>query len=378
MDKNAILGLSAVLTKLFFFILLGYLLRWSEQLKTVGAFNTAIAQLFLPATLFVAVGEADLSTLDPLVLGAVVLSKLVVFAAVVGVTVMLDSSKTSVGKATTKSPWITGGIYGIFATGSNDALVGIPIVQAICPQFVSYAVITASVQMAVFNPLGFFLMEKGKHEQQMARIAAMPAAGSSGNELDDSTGLLGDSLAEEARSRAVARVAKQSQINTAKLVWNVVSTPVVFVTLCAAVYTFSLAKVSKKYYGTPLPPLLKAILTTMADPFTCTALLSIGHASYGKIAGLRGRSLQLPLSGPLLHKNSPLSVCVLCSGNGVGGKDGSARLSLHHRLASHRARMLHLLRHVRCNALDNGRCAVPLLCCRSACHVPDNDQHPIC
>ena len=79
----------------------------------------------------------------------------------------------------------------------------------------------------------------------------------------------------------------------------------VFVTLCAAVYNWSLAPLSRESYGAPLPPLVKSILQTMAGPFTCTALLSIGHASYGKIAGLRGRSLRLPLTLCLLKAPDP-------------------------------------------------------------------------
>ena len=36
-DTNAILELSAVLANLFFFIVLGYVLRWADKIKSVNA-----------------------------------------------------------------------------------------------------------------------------------------------------------------------------------------------------------------------------------------------------------------------------------------------------------------------------------------------------
>ena len=54
---DAIEGLSAVLFNIFLFIILGYVLRWSGKLDNVQVFNTAIGLLFLPATLFISIGE---------------------------------------------------------------------------------------------------------------------------------------------------------------------------------------------------------------------------------------------------------------------------------------------------------------------------------
>ena len=102
--------------------------------------------------------------------------------------------------------------------------------------------------MVLINPIGFLLLEKGKADQEAARLERQELLSARGVGPDQ--GLDGgEILVDAARAKAAEKMAKQSQLNTAKLAWNVLSTPVVFVTFCAAVYNVSLAKLFRASYG---------------------------------------------------------------------------------------------------------------------------------
>jgi len=193
-----------------------------------------------------------------------------------------------------KSSYIMSGIYGLFSICSNDILVGLPIISVISPPYIPYCVISTAIQNVIFNPIVFVILEKGKFEDQAAQLARNPPApkASRGDELLEG----GEILAEAALDKALERMAKVRKMNSYKMIWNVISTPAVWVSTLAVVYNLTLADVCIAFYGHPMPPFLKNVLTLMGNPFTCCALMSIGHASYGKIAGLRGHSLRLPLA----------------------------------------------------------------------------------
>lgn len=95
--------------------------------------------------------------------------------------------------------------------------------QAIFPQYVPHLVLTTVLQNIIFTPMGFALLEKGKADMQEARLAKRAAKSVPGEVRLEGEAVLADAAHEHARARA----AQVRKMNVAKLVWNVMSTPVV-------------------------------------------------------------------------------------------------------------------------------------------------------
>lgn len=56
------------------------------------------------------------------------------------------------------------GLYGIFASQTNDIAIGLPIIQSIYPPFVCYLLLSAIPQLAIVNAIGFAMLARGMRE----------------------------------------------------------------------------------------------------------------------------------------------------------------------------------------------------------------------
>ena len=103
----------------FVVIIIGYAFGFfnlipSKESKSIG---TLVGKLFLPALLFKNLALLNLSSVSWPFLGGMLVAKFSVFAAVVILT-MIVTRPFGVGNA---------GLFGIFATQSNDFALGLPI-----------------------------------------------------------------------------------------------------------------------------------------------------------------------------------------------------------------------------------------------------------
>ncbi|XP_064401866.1 lysosomal cholesterol signaling protein-like [Halichondria panicea] len=130
-----------------------------KESKSIG---TLIGNLFLPALLFKNLAILNLSAVSWPFLGGMLLAKFSVFLAVALLTMILTRQ---VG---------TAGLFGIFATQSNDFALGLPIVTAVYGEstgmgdmfdYTSYIYLLAIVSLAMINPIGFVLMEYNKQSR---------------------------------------------------------------------------------------------------------------------------------------------------------------------------------------------------------------------
>ena len=89
---------------------------------------------------------------------AVFLSKSIIFFGVMIITYIVGKRAAS-----------RAGLYAIFATQSNDFALGSPIVDAVYgkthPNYVGYLYLMAPISLVILNPVGFVLMELGKHQE---------------------------------------------------------------------------------------------------------------------------------------------------------------------------------------------------------------------
>jgi len=114
-----------------------------------------VAKVALPSTLFLAIAQLDLNSINLVVIAVMSVAKVMVFLVGAFVAAVFGSG-TSANKMR-----ITG-MWGIFSTQSNDLAIGLPIVKLLQNSYEKYLYIIAAVQMCVINPAGYLLMEFGK------------------------------------------------------------------------------------------------------------------------------------------------------------------------------------------------------------------------
>ena len=130
------------------FVLCRFKLLSSEQSKGLTVFVSTFA---LPAMIFSALSKLDFSTLSWKFLLAILLTKAILFFAVLVVTLLVNHGH-NMGKAA---------IYAMFTTNSNDFAFGFPILKALYgqtnPEYLVY--LFFPIAHIFLNPVGFALME---------------------------------------------------------------------------------------------------------------------------------------------------------------------------------------------------------------------------
>lgn len=119
MSGPSVSNLFPAIAQSFAVIIIGYIFGFFkiipvDEARSIG---TLVGKLALPALLFKNLAILDLSAISWPFLGAMLVSKFSIFAVVAVVTVII-SRPFNIGK---------GGIFGIFATQSNDFALGLPI-----------------------------------------------------------------------------------------------------------------------------------------------------------------------------------------------------------------------------------------------------------
>ena len=123
-SSPSVSNLFPAIAQSFAVIIVGYVFGYlkiipSSEARSIG---TLVGKLALPALLFKNLAILDLSSISWSFLGGMLIAKFSLFLGVVIIT-LLVTRPFSVGRA---------GLYGIFATQSNDFALGLPIGMVTC------------------------------------------------------------------------------------------------------------------------------------------------------------------------------------------------------------------------------------------------------
>lgn len=115
--------------------------------------NTFVGTFALPSLIFTSLVALDWKTVNWMFLLAILISKCIVFFAVLVVSLLM-TRPLNYGRA---------GILSIFCTQSNDFAIGFPIVVALYqhahPEYADYLYLMAPLSLAILNPIGYILLE---------------------------------------------------------------------------------------------------------------------------------------------------------------------------------------------------------------------------
>jgi predicted permease len=246
MAANQILALLSALTQAFSFIFAGF---WASKTGYISAqasegIGQLVGKVALPCLLFRAVATTKLDSLDPFVLLAVLIAKIVA---------LTIAGACGYAKNRNKSDGFTiAGVFALFVTNSNDLAIGIPLVEAMYPKAiypngpnVLYIYSFAVMQNILVAPLYFVLLELGRTK----------ASGQGG----------------------VAR----------KILLSFVKNPIIMMALLGLCYNL--------LFGNALPATIDGILQVAANAFACGALFTTGMGSVGQTHKLTGKGAAIPL-----------------------------------------------------------------------------------
>ena len=184
--------------------------------------NTFVGTFSLPALIFGSLCKINMMSVNYTFIGAVFLSKTIVFFGVMIVTYIVGR------RAAPRA-----GLYAIFATQSNDFALGSPIVEAVYakthPNYVAYLYLMAPISLVILNPIGFVLMEIGRQQ---------------GN----------DNTSKWNRIKSVVK--------------GVVTNPIIFMTVLGVIGNF--------IFQGKLPAVIDGFLTSLGNAFSACALFLLG------------------------------------------------------------------------------------------------------
>lgn len=239
-------NLYPAIVQCFVVILAGYIagrasLITSSQGKGIGTF---VGKFCLPALLFRSMVTLNFQTVDWYFLLGIGISKTVVFVGVVVLTLLV---KRPLNLA-------YAGLFGIFATQSNDFALGYPILKALYedshPEYLQYIYLIAPISLVILNPIGFTLLEIHKQKQ--------------------------DTSHQRRKITIVLHVIK-----------DVVLNPIVFMTMVGIAGNF--------LFKQNIPAVIDDILVVLGNAFSASALFYLGLSLVGKVQGSLGARLIVPL-----------------------------------------------------------------------------------
>lgn len=236
-SSSPLIGVSdmtSVLVQCFSLIFIGYvsgrlkLIKETES-KGLSAFVTYFS---LPALIFHSLATSDLSNINWYFVSSLLISKTIIFFAVVVITAIL-TKPSNLGKS---------GLFAIFSTQSNDFALGYPLLISLYgsskPEFARYLYVLAPIQLVILNPIGLFLMETHRHRRSQ-------------------------NFEGHHYCKIFVRVFKQ-----------IVKNPIIFMTLIGIVWNQS--------FSHQMPQILRPLLEVLSNSFSATALFLLGLNLVGK------------------------------------------------------------------------------------------------
>ncbi|XP_037089021.1 integral membrane protein GPR155-like [Pollicipes pollicipes] len=238
--------LAPAIAECFAVILCGYLAGRTGLIRPseVSGLNKFVGNFVLPALIFLSMANLNFKSVNWGFLMIVYGAKALVFVIVVVVTAAA-SYPTNLGRA---------GLYGIFATQSNDFALGYPLVQALYakthPDFASYLYLAAPSSLMMLNPVAFVLMELQ-------------------------------------RTRSASKASAPWWSTGHRVLTGIGTNPVVFMTF--------LGIVANGVFQQCLPNILEGILRVLGQAFSASALFMLGIQMVGKVKSMRGSAMLVPV-----------------------------------------------------------------------------------
>lgn len=251
------------LVQCFGIIICGYLagrLKIISNAETKGL-NTYVGTFALPALIFQSLVELNWSTVNWNFLLSILISKSVVFLAVIVIS-LLAARPINYGRA---------GLLAIFCTQSNDFAIGYPIVEAlyknIHPEYASYLYILAPISLAFLNPIGLILMEiEKKRQEAIEQRNNMPICPDANPE-----------------NRSALR---GKLMVVVKIFESIFFNPIMLMTL--------LGVIGGVIFPNGLPEVISSVLDVLGRSFSATALFLLGLRIVGKGSELKGSGFLMP------------------------------------------------------------------------------------
>ncbi|KAL8621302.1 hypothetical protein ACOMHN_008127 [Nucella lapillus] len=254
----------------------------STQSRGIATF---VSHFCLPAMLFRAMCTLDFSQVNWNFLLAILIAKLTVFV-VVGVITLLVKRSHGLGHA---------GLFGIFATQSNDFALGYPMLQALYqnfhPEYLNYLYLIAPISLLILNPVGFALMEIHRHFNPHDPTSlpenqnpGQPASGRRRQRYDSARSTGSVNPAEGVGGEMRERTCRQGVVQVVK---GVFCNPIVFMTAIGLLGNLALSH--------SVPILLDNILALLGQAFSGSALFYLGLSMVGKVKSQVGINLVVPV-----------------------------------------------------------------------------------
>lgn len=228
-------------------------------------FHTYVGTFALPSLIFLSLSELNLGTVNWNFLLAILVSKSIVFFAVL-LTTLLVVRPLNFGKS---------GILAIFCTQSNDFAIGFPIVDAlyskIHPEYSAYIYLMAPISLAILNPIGYVMMEitnlqnKNKQESPLDSPARCTQATAASNRR---------------------KILRGKCLVVVRTISSIFMNPILLMTL--------LGVLGRLVFTSGLPVFITSILRVLGNSFAGSALFLLGVRMVGKGNQTQGPGFLLP------------------------------------------------------------------------------------
>lgn len=238
--ENSDNSLLSALTQCFSVILIGYVTGKCRKISTVevSGLNNFVQYYSLPALVFSSLVKLDFNNVNWTFMTGIFVSKTIVFTLVILITIIV-TNPVDTSKA---------GLYAILATQSNDFALGYPLIVALYnhnhPEYAHYIYLLAPIQLAILNPVGFFLIELHKQERRKKNIIILVLKGTLTN-------------------------------------------PVIIMTLLGIM-------VNIIFHG-HLPNIISKLLDIFSSAYSATALFLLGISLVGKFGQMKGHAIFCPI-----------------------------------------------------------------------------------
>lgn len=255
------------LVQCFGIIICGYVagrLKIITNSETKGL-GTFVGTFALPCLIFLSLVELDWRTVNWTFLLAILISKSIVFFAVIAVS-LLVARPLNYGRA---------GLLAIFCTQSNDFAIGFPIVDALYkkvhPEYAAYLYLMAPISLAILNPVGYILMEISQKIEQKNKLdnGSLPVCPAAQQQVPSERCLFGE------KTMVVLKTFQSIFFN-----------PMILMTI--------LGVMGGVAFPDGLPEIISGVLRVFGNSFSATALFLLGLKIVGQGTTLRGSGFLIP------------------------------------------------------------------------------------
>ena len=256
-----------------------------EQSSGIGVF---VGKFALPAIIFGSLCKIDLSKMNWSLWLSILVSKMIVFVAVLVIHRLASRSK-SIGISS---------LYGIFVTQSNDFALGLPILNALFeasdhPEYPSYLFLLAPIQLAIINPIALVLIEisqtkdnpPNKYNTDDPEIdnVEMRESNASDSSKTDHKSMEGETVCadEDILSNVKQEISTLTKI--ANIALGLILNPIILMTIAGLFFGSVVFK--GKY-----PIALDKLVGTIGSSFSSLALFTLGMAMVGTMEGFKDKN----------------------------------------------------------------------------------------